>query len=188
MTTCPLCGEHAAQGQEYCLECGTRLAGPAVPVRNAGSQWIARVLVAGVVALAGGAIAVAATASGSGTTELTTAFGGFTTAAGGTTLPAPSGGAGSTISDWPAGTEGWTVVLGSFPQTGGRATAEAKARRARARGLTQVGVLDSSRYASLHPGYWVVFSGVYASEAEATSTLERARRSFRTASVQHVVA
>jgi hypothetical protein len=188
MTTCPRCGEHAAQGQEYCLECGTRLAGPAVPARNAGSGWMARALVAGVVALAGGAIAVAATAGGSGTTELTTAMGGFTTATAATTLPTPSGGTGSGISDWPAGTEGWTIVLGSFPQTGGRAAAEAKARRGRAHGLTQVGVLDSSRYASLHSGYWVVFSGVYGSEAEATSALERARRSFRTASVQHVVA
>jgi hypothetical protein len=48
-------------------------------------------------------------------------------------------------------------------------------------------VLDSSRYASLHPGYWIVFSGIYASEAEATSALEEARRHARAASVRRVV-
>jgi hypothetical protein len=48
-------------------------------------------------------------------------------------------------------------------------------------------VLDSSRYASLHPGYWIVFTGVYASEAEATSALEAARRFARTATVRRVV-
>jgi hypothetical protein len=41
--------------------------------------------------------------------------------------------------------------------------------------LRRVGVLDSSRYASLHPGYWVVFAGVYPSEPEATSRLREAR-------------
>ena len=54
-------------------------------------------------------------------------------------------------------------------------------------GLTAVGLLDSSRYASLHPGYWIVFSGIYASEAEATSALEDARRFARTATVRRVV-
>jgi hypothetical protein len=63
-----------------------------------------------------------------------------------------------------------------------------RARQARARGLGTVGILDSSRYASLHPGYWIVFTGVYGSEAEATSALERARRAVRTATVRRVVA
>jgi hypothetical protein len=187
MTTCPRCGEHAAEGQEYCLECGTRLAGGLTAPSDPGSRWILRVLLAGVVALAGAAVAVAATTSDSGAVELTTAIGGFTTAAGETTLPAPSAGGASTVSDWPAGADGWTIVLASFPQTGGRAEATATARRARARGLTQVGILDSSQYASLHPGYWVVFSGVYGSEAEATSALERAKQVSRVATVKHVV-
>jgi hypothetical protein len=30
-----------------------------------------------------------------------------------------------------------------------------------------VGVLDSGRYSSLHPGYLVVFSGVYGTHSEA---------------------
>jgi hypothetical protein len=48
-------------------------------------------------------------------------------------------------------------------------------------------VLDSSRFASLHPGYWIVFSGVYSSEAEATSALEDARAAARTSVVRHIV-
>jgi hypothetical protein len=73
------------------------------------------------------------------------------------------------------------------PQTNGRPGAVARARQARKKGLVQVGVLDSSLYASLHPGYWVIFSGVYASEAEATSALEPARAVARTATVRRVV-
>ena len=99
--------------------------------------------------------------------------------------PGESGPAG--VADWPVGVDGWTIVLGSYPQTGGRRAAVAGARRARAKGLTQVGVLDSSSYASLLPGYWVVFSGIYTSEAEATSALEAARKASQTAAVQRVV-
>ncbi|MGB2953066.1 MAG: hypothetical protein WBB74_06710 [Gaiellaceae bacterium] len=33
--------------------------------------------------------------------------------------------------------------------------------------MTQVGVLDSSGFSSLHPGYLVIFTGVYVSEDDA---------------------
>jgi hypothetical protein len=49
-----------------------------------------------------------------------------------------------------------------------------------------VGVLDSGTIASLHPGYWVVFTGVYDSEAEATSHLLRARAVVRTAGTREI--
>jgi hypothetical protein len=35
-------------------------------------------------------------------------------------------------------------------------------------------VIDSSRYSSLHPGYFVVFSGIYASLNDAQSAASRA--------------
>jgi hypothetical protein len=89
--------------------------------------------------------------------------------------------------EWPTGDDGWTVVLASLPQTGGRQAATKRAADARRAGLTAVGTLDSSQYASLHPGYWVVFTGIYGSEAEATSALQPARRFARTATVRHVV-
>ena len=91
------------------------------------------------------------------------------------------------MAEWPTDEEGWTIALAALPQTAGRASALARARTVRKKGLPQVGVLDSSPFASLHHGYWIVFSGVYSSEAEATSALEDARRSSRTAVVRHVV-
>jgi hypothetical protein len=65
-------------------------------------------------------------------------------------------------------------VLASLPTSAGRPAATAKARQALAAGLRQVGVLDSSRYASLHPGYFVVFSGTYDSLSDAQDAASRA--------------
>ncbi len=60
-------------------------------------------------------------------------------------------------------------MLDSLPSHSSVAFVEA--RTALRKGLKQVGVLDSSRYSSLHPGYFVVFAGIYDSEAEAQSAL-----------------
>ncbi len=65
-------------------------------------------------------------------------------------------------------------MLASIPTRGsGRAEAEAKARDALRRGLHDVGILDSDRFASLHPGYFVVFAGVYESLDEAQVAARR---------------
>jgi hypothetical protein len=72
---------------------------------------------------------------------------------------------------WPANESGYTNVLESLPVTGGRANALARARRARQNGLHDVGVLVSSQYSSLHPGYFVVFAGIYETQAEAVAGL-----------------
>jgi hypothetical protein len=80
-----------------------------------------------------------------------------------TTAPAPG-----SLTAWPAGQDGYTVVLESIPAgADGRTLAFARARAASRAGLPQVGVLDSSKYSSLHPGYYVVFSGIYPSAGEA---------------------
>jgi hypothetical protein len=184
---CPRCGERLAEGQAYCVECGLRLPGPdAVGVTSdPGRGWVQRSLLAFVVAVVGAAAAVAATGGNGGTSKLLTATGGFaTTPAAGT---AGATGTSGKIVDWPAGQDGWTITLASLPQTGGKNVALARARQARKQGLDSIGVLDSSRYASLHPGYWIVFSGVYTTEAEATSALESARGFARTASVRRIV-
>jgi hypothetical protein len=192
VSACPRCGEEVAEGQEYCLECGWRLpdGGPAgAPRVDPGSGWKSRTLIALVVAIAGGAAAVAATGGtvgGADSPSLVTATGGFATTPTTETQPTPAGSEAGLL-DWPAGQDGWTIALASLPQTGGRQAAVARARQARRRGLTSVGILDSSRYASLHSGYWVVFAGIYSSEAEATSALEPARAFARTASVRRVV-
>jgi hypothetical protein len=100
-----------------------------------------------------------------------------TTTAPVTTAPAttPKPPANPATVTWPQGQRGWTIVLLSLPQANGRAAAAAKAAEARRGGLRRVGVLDSSKYASLHPGYYVVFTGVFESEPEVASALQRAK-------------
>ena len=78
---------------------------------------------------------------------------------------------------WPERESGFTVVLESIPTSAGRSLANRKARAALEAGLDDVGVLNSSRYASLHPGYFVVFSGVFESMSEAQRRLEAAQGS-----------
>jgi hypothetical protein len=93
----------------------------------------------------------------------------------------------SALVAWPAGKSGWTIVLESVPTSAGRAFAVIRAKRAKAAGLPQVGVLDSSSYASFHPGYYVVFSGIYGSQAQASSSVSTARsRGFRDAYAKQV--
>jgi hypothetical protein len=82
------------------------------------------------------------------------------------TTPKPNG---RTV--WPAGLRGWTIVLGSYPITAGKTTAQTNADKAARSGLPDVGLLDSSSYASLHPGYYVVFTGRYDSQAQAQAAL-----------------
>jgi hypothetical protein len=188
VSECPRCGVRAVSGQEYCLECGIHLpsSGPTGGRRELRRGWLLRTGSALVVALAGAAVAVAATNSGRDSAEVVTATGGFATLPTTSTLPAPEAGP-SGIVEWPAGGDGWTIVLASLPQTEGRQVAVARTRQARRKRLSPVGILDSSRYASLHPGYWIVFTGIYGSEAEATSALQPAKRFSRTAAVRRVV-
>jgi len=86
-----------------------------------------------------------------------------------TTAPAPG-----SLTAWPVDQGGFTVVLISIPTSAGRAVAIARARAASRAGLPQVGVLESSRYSSLHPGYYVVFSGIHSSRAQAEQAREAA--------------
>ena len=93
-----------------------------------------------------------------------------------TTAPPPA------LTEWPAGKSGWTVVLGSLPTANGRAFALAQARAAEHSGLQAVGIIDSSKYASLHPGYYVLFTGVYTSFDDANTAATTAQsRGYRRA-------
>jgi hypothetical protein len=79
------------------------------------------------------------------------------------------------LTRWPAGKDGWTVVLESVPASvTGRKTALKRAKRAAAAGLPEVGLLVTSRYATLHPGYLAIFSGVLDTREEAESNLRAA--------------
>jgi hypothetical protein len=77
---------------------------------------------------------------------------------------------------WPRNENGWTIVLVSYPKTNGRPSALQTADKAAHSGLDQVGVLDSSLYASLQPGYFVVFTGVYPAKTDADAAVATARQ------------
>jgi hypothetical protein len=97
-----------------------------------------------------------------------------------TTAPKPKPKPAPALISWPAARSGWTIVLDSVPTTNGRAGAVGEARQALRLGLPQVGVIDSGQFSSLHPGYFVVFTGVYATEAAAQShIIDAHRRGYR---------
>ena len=79
------------------------------------------------------------------------------------------------LRQWPANRNGYTVVLVSLPSNAGRKPATAKAKEASRGGLQDVGVIDSARFSSLHPGYYVIFAGVYDSLGEAQDAVPAAR-------------
>jgi predicted nucleic acid-binding Zn ribbon protein len=84
------------------------------------------------------------------------------TTAGGTTTEAPGGGGGGS-SDWPSGTTAWTAILSSV-----RSESDARAAKARVASSGEpAGVLFSSDYPGLRPGYWVVYSGSFPTEPAA---------------------
>jgi hypothetical protein len=201
---CPRCGTPYAPRQEYCLECGLRLpvTGGVVGTLAAAwrrhlpyypGDWIWPVLVAFVIAVVAAVVAIVATrdSGGSKTIVATTTQGpvGSTVTTVGPTGPTtaptspppppppPSPPSPNQLVSWPGGTTGYTVVLNSVPTSSGRAQAVRLAKAALHSGLTSVGVLDSSRYSSLHPGYYVVFSGIFKSQAAAQGTLSNAQSS-----------
>jgi hypothetical protein len=111
------------------------------------------------------------------TTFSTTTFG--TTTFGTTTT-------GSNVT-WPMSKDGFTVVLKSVPTSNGRSQAEAAADKARTNGLSQVGILNSTDFSSLNPGYYVTFTGIYDKESQASAALPNARsKGFPTAYVREV--
>ena len=88
---------------------------------------------------------------------------------------------------WPMSKDGFTVVLKSVPTSNGRSQAEAAADKARTNGLSQVGILNSSDFSSLNPGYYVTFTGIYDTQSQANAALPNARsKGFPTAYVREV--
>jgi hypothetical protein len=94
----------------------------------------------------------------------------------GATTPAKPRGPKNGRFPWPRNANGWTIVLVSYPKTNGRPSALQTADKGARSGLRKVGVLDSSLYASLQPGYYVVFTGVYPSRSDADAAVATARQ------------
>jgi len=192
---CPRCGAPADENQEYCVECGLRLphARPAF-ARRAGRPWnasssLVAVVVFLVLAGLGAAAAVLITRDDSGETFVATSplahpVTRETLPTPPTTTPAPTIPEPQTTApaepaqpeqpiEWPD-RDGYTIVLQSIPTSSSRRGALETARRAIRAGLHDVGVLASSNYPSLQPGYYVVFAGVYDSSGEASGALGEA--------------
>jgi hypothetical protein len=81
-----------------------------------------------------------------------------------TTAEAPS------LGDWPGGSA-YTAILASL---GSEEVARTEQAQASGRGL-DAGVLFSTEFSSLRPGYWVVFSGTFSGEDAAAGRAARAR-------------
>jgi zinc-ribbon domain len=201
---CPSCGAPVEPGQEYCLECGARVPAERGLAARIGRSWRRRLrwypgdwlpIVLGLLVIAALAAAAAvyaardddetatgrtvvATAPPDTTQELTTAETATAPVASvpteATTTVEDGPGPGAPV-EWPADEDAFTVVLASMPVSGGRELALQNARRAIRAGLEEVGVLDSKDYASLHPGFYVVFAGVYQSLEEAEGAVPDAR-------------
>ena len=199
---CPRCGAQLSAEQEWCLDCGaavgTRIAEPRgwrASVAVVG-VLLALALIAVVLAIvelsrdAEGVQEVAATPTPTATvTPTPSAEPGATPSPeatpSATPSPEPEGGTTSPgLAEWPDGKTAWTVVLNS---SGTREDAERLAGELAAKGVPEVGVLDSDDFESLGPDSFVVFSGTYDSEAEAQEALAKVRDQAGGGSARRIV-
>ncbi len=204
--SCPRCGAHVEPGQEYCLECGLRQPGGGLAA-TVGTTWQKRapgrfwpILAALVVAavMTGVAIlishgnddgpdVIAATgpssiSTPSTETEPTTTAATVTETTPTATEPPPA----PQLVDWPPSQNGYTIVIASLPAGGGRAQAIRKAREVLATGLPEVGVIEAGEFSSLHPGYYVVFSGIYPDQRDALDGIGRVQRLYPAAYIRQI--
>jgi sporulation related protein len=205
---CPHCDAHLSAEQEWCLQCGAAVGTHVAEPRG----WRAPVAVVAVLlALALIAVVLAitelsrdaegvqevpgqptATPSATVTPGVTPSP---TPGAEGTPTPSPvpsatpsaspEGGAASPgLTPWPEGRTAYTIVLNS---SGTRDDAERLAGELAGKGVPDVGVLDSNDFESLGPDSFVVFSGVYDSEAAAQQALAKIRDQAGGGSTRRIV-
>jgi hypothetical protein len=213
---CPSCRAPVAHDQRYCLNCGARQPSARVPIPAPGKpadeataggtapsqppvrDWTPVIALGGLAALALVlVIGVLIGRSGQSTPKVA-AGPQVITVNGGASTPSPSSSAATTSSaasapaatisdDWPSGKSAWTVQLQTVSQ-GGATSASVNAAKSAAssKGAPSVGVLNGSKYNSLGSDY-IIYSGVYSSQAAATTALAKLKKSFPSAKVLHVV-
>jgi septal ring-binding cell division protein DamX len=193
---CPRCGASLRPEQEWCLQCGTGLGARVAAPRG----WrLPLAVVGGLLALAVIAVVLAIVELSSDAETVTTqpapaATVAPTAAPPAATTPAPSAtptptvsatpspAAASGLGDWPAGKTGFTIVLESSST---RSAAVARGKELAGQGIS-VGILDSSGYRTLTPNRFVVFSGQYATRAQAKSALSGLKSRVAGAQVKRV--
>ena len=197
---CPACGAAVEPHQEYCLACGSRVVPthPAGSVERAWSRrfgrypgdWLWAALLLLLVAAGSATAGIVTGHDSNGGSETVVATSPVVTAppappvetqtettpvatVGPPPKPKPPRKANALI-PWPHRNSAYTVVLASVPAGGkGGDQARADAKQALAKGVRDVGVLTSANFSSLHPGYYVVFAGVYDSLEEAQTAATR---------------
>lgn len=203
-SVCDSCGADLSPGQEYCLDCGARrsrlpVAETAAPWRRVGpwyaADWVWPASAALVVAVLAATLAVAIRLASDGGSEqvLVATLPQATLPAEAPVFPEEPAAAappppGATtrgrpqrptrrdgLVEWPAGRDGWTVVLASLPSEAGRGVAVERAKAAVEAGVPDVGILDTDDFSTFHPGYLVVFSGVHRTEAAAQDAVAGAQ-------------
>ncbi|MEP7335737.1 MAG: zinc ribbon domain-containing protein [Actinomycetota bacterium] len=210
---CPRCGALVEPGQEYCLECGLRQPGGglAATVGTAWQQrvrrrlpgWLLPILAALLVAAVMTGVAILISRGSDGGPEVIDATGPSsistpstetaptepTTTAQTESEPTPTATEpppAPQLVDWPPSQNGYTIVIASLPASGGRAQAIRKAREVLASKLPEVGVIDSGEFSSLHPGYYVVFSGIYADQQAALQGVGRVQNLYPAAYIRQI--
>ena len=193
---CPRCSSIRVAQQSFCLECALPL--PSVTGREARARrrWIRRIgwypgdwVILGLPALLVATLAtVVAITVIEGRRGALTRGSETVVAASPKRLPtAPTTVVPNRRFTWPEAIDGWTVVLLSTPVARGRARPVSVALRAARDGLPQVGVLSSSDFPSLQPGYFVVFGGIYLARSDAVTALQTVQaRGFDGAYVRQV--
>jgi hypothetical protein len=199
---CPACLSPVRSDQRYCLECGERLLVDEIPpppdggsaFSNRSTTLLAIVAVVLIVIGVGLAwVALREPSAGEDTTDTAITAPtdtvmtdtGFTDTTFTDTGMTDTGFTDTTITDtgmtdtgssaggWPAGQTGWAVILASKSQsTFQESDAQLVADEAATAGVPMTGVLDSSLFPSLNPGYWAVFSGPYATREEAEAAAQ----------------
>jgi hypothetical protein len=202
---CPSCGAPLAADQRYCLSCGTRRGEPRVspaaapapapgpeatappPGRPADVSPLAAVIG---IALLGGMLLIGVLI-GRGASDEPAPAPVIQVGDGATTTASSSEGGGTATaavtSEWPQGTDGFTIQLTTVTKDGATTeTVDAAKQKAVTDGAADAAVLDSDLYASLPPGNYVVYSGVYTDRRSAEVALKGLRKSFPSAAVVEV--
>ena len=206
---CPACGAPVAEDQRYCLECGERqiarsdflLAGgagattaaaagagppPSAAPGETGEErrrgaWLLLGLV-GLLLLAMG-VGVLIGKAGKAPTLPTKVI---EVGGSGTGTETSTSGEGGFTGNWPSGKTGYTVEVKTLPAGTSTAAIAAAKSAATAKGASGVGALKAEEFSSLGGSEYVIYSGQYASAAQAAAALGSLKKNFGGAKVIRV--